>query len=207
MAIDFNKKQKTEIPTETLLNIGAAVLGVALLITLWLITINPQQAKTAKTKKRISSIAKIDQAAIYKARREKNKLAEERDELSEKVVGIKTQLRKEKNISTLLDQLIRTAKAKDLEFTYIKPLKETTNEIEQENIVITFKEVPVSMELKAGFAEFLSFLKDTEKVEDIIKITELKISATSDISELIQKLTYSVYQLEEQKEVKDKNKK
>ncbi len=206
MAIDFNKPQKIEIPKELLINISIAGISVIFLIILWIFTSVPQNKEINQVNKKIKSMSSINEDMSLKLKREKKKLQANKNELSQKIAEIEGSLYKEKDITTILDRLIETAKRKKLEFISIKPVPVKIREIKEKNTTIKMKELPISLEMQAGFSEFTSFLKEVEDSKNSLDITKISIQKGNKEKHK-ETLSISLYQLlksDDEKEIKNK---
>ncbi len=194
------EKTKFNIFTGFLTNILVSFLSLAFFGILWVFLINPLTLSTKKLNVKIKSVSRIDTSQIIKSASVKDSLTKEKNSLNEKLAISKSKLGMKKDISTLLDKFIITAKKRNLEFTYIKPLPKQETILENEGTKLFVTEFPIIIELESGFNDFIQFLWDTEHSDELFKIKKLsiKINPKNPVRHK-QSLTLSVYQLMDQK--------
>ena len=117
-----------------------------------------------------------------------------RDLLSKRLFRLEIGLKEKQNISTLLDGLIMTARKRNIEFTYVKPLPQKNIILKDINLHIM--QIPVSVELEASFSDFIGFLWETEKMKFNLQVNQISIE-TNPKNNLkhIEKITVSVFEL------------
>ena len=198
MAISLDKT-KRNLLTGFFINIFISILSLAFLGISLVFLINPLTIKNKDLKVKLNSISRIDKNEISKLMSTKDSLNQEKDKLNDNIAISRSKLSLKKDISTLLDKFILTAKKRNLEFTYIKPLPKQETILENEETKLFAKETPIIIELESGFSEFIQFLWDIEHSEELFKIKKLTIKINpKNALRHKQSLTLSVYQLLDQ---------
>lgn len=198
MPIDLLRTDKKKISKNMVVNISVIAGSLILGVILWISFISPKVSLIKKVEQNIKSVTVLKGEDIKLLNWEKDKLIKKKDSLASKVRISKRRLSQEKDVPTLLDKFILTAQRRKLEFTQIKPLKKKDKILEDDGVKMFMKEIPVSLEMEAGFAEFLGFLWEAEHSEEIFKITDLTIEKNhKNPVRHKEKLTISVYQLVE----------
>ena len=204
MPIDLTKKNTIpifQIPRGLLINLSATGIFIVAAISVCVFLINPRCREIKNMNQRISSLSKLNQEEINQFNQKEEKLIYEKNLVTNKVESAKGILRGNRNISNILDQFITTAKKRSLEFTYLKPLAKKDASFKNEDINLTFQEVPISVKLESGFLEFLNFLWDAEHGLQTFKISDLSIEKNSqNPARHRESITISVYQLVEDKD-------
>lgn len=199
MPVDLTKNAKKTISKNLIVSLSVAAGSLILAVILWVVLISPKVSAIRELKQKIKSVSSLKNGDVAFFAREKETLTKNKAKINSKVAVFKRRLSEEKDVPTLLDKLILTARRRKLEFTYIKPLKRKDKILEDEGVKMFIKEIPVSLEMEAGFAEFLGFLWETEHSDDIFKITGLSIEPNpKNPARHKEKLTLSIYQLVEE---------
>ena len=195
MAISLDKT-KRNLLTDFFINIFVSILSLVFLGILWLFLITPLTIKSKELNVKLNSILRIDKNEISNLVSTKDSLNKEKNKLNKDLTISRNKLSLKKDISTLLDKFIQTAKKRNLEFTYIKPLPKQETILENEETKLVVKETPILIELESGFSEFIQFLWDTEHSDELFKIKKLTIEINpKNAFRHKQSLTLSVYQL------------
>ena len=198
MAISLDKT-KRNLLTGFFINIFISILSLAFLGISLVFLINPLTIKNKDLKVKLNSISRIDKNEISKLMSTKDSLNQEKDKLNDNIAISRSKLSLKKDISTLLDKFILTAKKRNLEFTYIKPLPKQETILENEETKLFAKETPIIIELESGFSEFIQFLWDIEHSDELFKIKKITIEINpKNALRHKQSLTLSVYQLLDQ---------
>ncbi|MCK5493649.1 MAG: type 4a pilus biogenesis protein PilO [Candidatus Omnitrophica bacterium] len=198
MAISLDKTKRNSL-TGFFINIFISILSLAFFGILWVLLINPLTIKNKEINVKLNSISRIDKKEISNLMSTKDSLNQEKDKLINDIEVSRSKLSLKKDISTLLDKFILTAKKRNLEFTYIKPLPKQETILENEETKLFVKETPIIIELESGFSEFIQFLWDIEHSEELFKIKKLTIKINpKNALRHKQSLTLSVYQLLDQ---------
>lgn len=199
MAVELTGITRQKISKDVILNVSTVVGPLILAIILWILFIAPKASLIGELKRKIKSVSALKDEAIVLFVKEKDELVKRRDAAENKIMVSKKRLSEKKDVPMLLDKFILIAQRRKLEFTYIKPLQKKNKILEAEGVKMIIKEIPVSLEMEAGFAEFLGFLWETEHSEEIFKITDLTIGKNpkSPLRHK-EKITLSVYQLTEE---------
>jgi len=197
MALDLTKTRKTKMPVGIFINVGAVMLSLALFITLWTIKLSPKKMKIRQLEEEAKTVETISKKQIAGMEKEKQRLIQEKNRIYNEIAGFEEKLRGKKDISTLLDQFIFTARKRRLEFTYIRPLPQ--KDIILKDVNIRLREVPISLELEAGYMEFVGFLWETENIDPYLRIKQLSIEDNpGNPARHKEKITVSVHQLIEE---------
>ena len=195
MAISLDKT-KRNLLTGFFINIFVSILSLVFLGILWLYLITPLTIKSKELNVKLNSISRIDKNEIPNLVSTKDSLNKEKNKLNKNLAISRSKLSLKKDISTLLDKFILTAKKRNLEFTYIKPLPKQETILENEGTKLVIKETPILIELESGFSEFIQFLWDIEHSDELFKIKKLTIEINpKNAFRHKQSLTLSVYQL------------
>ena len=195
MAISLDKT-KRNLLTGFFINIFVSILSLVFLGILWLYLITPLTIKSKELNVKLNSISRIDKNEIPNLVSTKDSLNKEKNKLNKNLAISRSKLSLKKDISTLLDKFIQTAKKRNLEFTYIKPLPKQETILENEGTKLVIKETPILIELESGFSEFIQFLWDIEHSDELFKIKKLTIEINpKNAFRHKQSLTLSVYQL------------
>ncbi|UCC95856.1 MAG: type 4a pilus biogenesis protein PilO [Candidatus Omnitrophota bacterium] len=198
MALDLTKTVRVKIPKDTLINSAVAILSIVLVIILWALLVNPKISLMKELKRGIQSVSGFNEEEMARLTQKKSTLTQEKNKMVQGIASLKKELLQRKDISTILDKLILTARRRKLEFTAIKPLSKKESVIKSEGVTRFIREIPVSLELEAGFSEFLGFLWETEHSEQTFKITELSIEKNpQNPLRHKERLSISIYQLVE----------
>ncbi len=197
MAIDLTKVSKSKLPKETAVNISVIGGAVILSIILLFIFVSPRLKAISDLKVKINSVSGLRESETKTLITEKDSLAKEKNIISNKTIIAKNKLRKNKDISSVLDKFLFTAKRRRLEFTYIKPLDKKNETLVNEDVTLAIRETPIALEMQARFTEFLGFLWEAEHSDQAFKIVELTIEKPdSKTLRQKEKLTVNVYQLQ-----------
>lgn len=202
MPVDLTRTARKKITKNMVVNISIITGSLILGVILWILLISSKVSAIKELEQKIKSVAILKGKDIKLLNQEKDKLIKNKDRLAGKVKISKKKLSEEKDVPTLLDKFILTAQRRKLEFTYIKPLKKKDKILEDDGVKMFIKEIPVALEMEAGFAEFLGFLWEAEHGEEIFKITGLTIEKNyKNPVRHKEKLTISIYQLVEKEGV------
>ena len=196
MAIDLTKVTKSQLPKNTIINASIAAGSIVLAIILWILFVNPKTAAIRELKVKINSVSGLNEAETLSLTKEKDKLVKEKNVIANKMTLSKDKLFRNKDISSVLDRFLSTAKKRKLEFTYIKPLSKKEETLTNQDVTLRIKETPVALEMQARFTEFLGFLWETEHSDQAFKIIELTIEKPNKKTlKQKEKLTVNIYQL------------
>lgn len=202
MPVDLSTTAKRKLSENMIVNISVIGGSFLCVIILWILLISPKATAVNDLKKKIASVSALDEREIISLAKEKDMLLKKKNRVDNKLIIAKKKLSEEKDIPTLLDKFILTAQKRKLEFTYIKPLAKKDIVLEDEGVRMLIREIPISLEMEAGFAEFLGFLWDAEHSGEIFRITSLSIEKNPrNPIRHKEKITLSIYHLiEEERE-------
>ena len=199
MPVDLTKTTTKKISENTIVNASIGIGSLVLIIILWVLLVQPKFSVVRELKQKIKSVSTLDEKELVFLAKEKNTLIKKKNTVDNKIILARKKLSEEKDIPTLLDKFILTAQKRKLEFTYIKPLAKKDRTLEDDGVKMFIKEIPIALEMEAGFAEFLGFLWEAEHSEEIFKITDLTIDKNpKNPVRHKEKLTISIYQLVEE---------
>lgn len=196
MAINLTKINKQKISKDVAVNAATVIAPFILAVILWVVFISPKASSIGELKQKMKVVLSLKNSDIERLVKEKVELVRKKNAAEDKIMASKKRLSEKKDIPMLLDKFILIAQRRKLEFTLIKPLKKKDKILETEGVEMSIKEIPVSLEMEAGFAEFLGFLWETEHSEEIFRITDLTIEKNSESSvRHKEKIILSVYEL------------
>jgi|TARA_B100000315_G_scaffold226607_1_gene233666 Tfp pilus assembly protein PilO len=199
MPVDLSKTTKRKISENMIVNISVIGGSFLFVIILWILLIHPKVTAVKDLKQKIASVSALDEREIASLAKEKDVLLKKKNKVDNKLIIAKKKLSEEKDIPTLLDKFILTAQKRKLEFTYIKPLDKKDKILEDEGVRMHIKEIPISLEMEAGFAEFLGFLWEAEHSGEIFRITNLTIEKNpKNPIRHRERITLSIYHLIEE---------
>ena len=199
MAVDLIKGGKQQISKELLINIAIILMSILLTTVLWLIFVSPKIATTKNLTKKIKSVSNLGKQKSLQLTKEKTHLFTEKNKINQKIKMFRDELRENKNIPAILNKFALIAKKRKLEFTHIQPLPKKSTTFKEENINMSIKETPISLNLEAGFVDFLSFLWDVEHSNQIFRIKKLSIEKNpKNPIRHKEKMVLNIYQLVEE---------
>lgn len=107
----------------------------------------------------------------------RERLKDEIKELEDKLISVKMQLPKEKEIPDLLKSIDSKGRESNIEFLYFKPKPIIAKEF--------YGEVPIALTVKGGFHNLGLFLNKVAGLSRLINISNIKISNISEKDEKI----------------------
>ena len=196
MSIDLAKVSKSPVSKKLLINSSIVVVGLILAIILGILFINPEIKAIRALKIKISDISNLNEREIINLTKEKSNLVKDKNKISNKIILAKNKLFNNKDISSVLDSFLLTAKKRKLEFTYIKPLSGKIEALIDGDVILNVRQMSIVLEMQAEFADFLGFLWEAEHSDQSFKIIELTIekSAKKTLTQK-ERLVVNVYQL------------
>ena len=194
MAIDLTGTKNIKLPLKLCINIACGIVFLFTFLILWKILILPKAQASQRLTDQFRSSKIVAKKEISNLNNEKKTLMRNRDLLSKRLFRLEIGLKEKQNISTLLDGLIMTARKRNIEFTYVKPLPQKNIILKDINLHIM--QIPVSVELEASFSDFIGFLWETEKMKFNLQVNQISIE-TNPKNNLkhIEKITVSVFEL------------